>query len=131
MSDNNLGLSTLENCQEQVTFTIRNNLDNIAQFLRNKKIIDRKMYKKITNVYKSEDDRAGMIFQKLCDKVQEDCNIYEMFVKHIRGYPDSGAKKTVAMLDERYKEIESQGKTKFLTCCYLIHDSGAENTVAI
>ncbi len=125
MSDNNLGLSTLENCQEQVTFTIRNNLDNIAQFLRNKKIIDRKMYKKITNVYKSEDDRAGMIFQKLCDKVQEDCNIYEMFVKHIRGYPDSGAKKTIAMLDERYKEIESQGmirycvKTKFLMCCYL------------
>ena len=60
--------------------------------------------------------------QRLCDKVQEDCNIYEMFVKHIRGYPDSGAKKNCCYVKWA---IQSQGmiryciKTKFLTCYYL------------
>ncbi len=111
MSDNHFGLKTLEKCQDQVTTTIRNNLDKIAQFLRDENIIDREQYREITNPdhHRSKDDRAHMVWQGLVDKVEEDDDIYETFVEHIRrDYSDSGAEKTVAKLDEQYEKIKSQ-----------------------
>ncbi len=111
MSDKHFGLKTLEKCQDQVTTTIRNNLDKIAQFLREKDIIDRIQCREITNPDqpRGKDYRARMVWQGLVDKVEEDDDIYKIFVEHIRrGYSDSGAEKTVAKLDEQYEEIKRQ-----------------------
>ncbi len=89
---NNPGLKTLENCERQVTITIRNNLESIAGFLRDKKIITRILHNEVTDMksHDSKDDRAKILYQELCKKVEENDDIYLTFVGYIRDNQDSG-----------------------------------------
>ncbi len=73
------------------------------------------MYHEVTDpsICKNEDDGAKVVFRRLCKKVEEDDNIYEKFVIHIRENYDSSAKKTIAILDEQYKQIYTQGMNRY------------------
>ncbi len=99
----------LDECKQQVTVTIRNNLQAIIQFLWNKKIVCREFYQKVTDPnsrYRyTEDDVAKLVFRELYKKVEEDDDNYDIFYKYIAENTDFKAEKTERMLREKYCEM--------------------------
>ena len=72
MSDS-IELTTIGRCHDQILSTFRNNLEDIALFMRNEGIINKKIYHEVTDTTRlSDDDRAKILLRKWEDKVEED-----------------------------------------------------------
>ncbi len=103
----------------QVTLTIRNNLNEVAKFLMDEKIIKRSIYNQVTDPESRSTVAilAQIVFRELRNKVEEDDEIYKKFVEYLRN--EIASKKTVAELDRTYdkqlKQIMNEGKLKIST----------------
>ncbi len=97
----------------QVTLTIRNNLNEVAKFLNDEKIIKRSIYSQVTDPESRStvDILAQIVFRELRNKVEEDDEIYKKFVEYLRN--EIASKKTVTELDRTYdkqlKQIKNEG----------------------
>ncbi len=105
------GYEALRQNQERVILTIRNNLDAVAYFLEDKKIIRLSIYNQITDIGSSEDTLAKIVYQELMNQAEEDDEKYKKFVEYLRNNTDS--KRTVTKLDRTYdkqlKKIKNEG----------------------
>ncbi len=103
----------------QVTLTIRNNLNEVAKFLMDEKIIKRSIYSQVTDPESRStvDILAQIVFRELRNKVEEDDEIYKKFVEYLRN--EIASKKTVTELDHSYdkqlKQIMNESKLKIST----------------
>ena len=99
------GLDALVNCNGRVKNTIRNHLDDIADYLRKKDIIDLALYNEVTNPrpLETEEIRAALVYRRLQNMVQGDENYFLIFMKYLRKYPQKFKKITI-MLDRAYGE---------------------------
>ena len=103
----------------QVTLTIRNNLNEVAKFLKDEKIIRRSIYNQVTDPESRSTVAilAQIVFRELRNKVEEDDEIYKKFVEYLRN--EIASKKTVTELDRTYdkqlKQIMNEGKLKIST----------------
>ncbi len=69
---------------DKLVAVIKNNLNDIALFLRNKGIIKKEQYDTFTNTLLREDHvRARMMWTAIDNKIVEDENIFVTFVKHL------------------------------------------------
>ncbi len=102
----------------QVTLTIRNNLNEVAKFLKDEKIIRDSIYDQVTDPESRSTEAilAKIVFRELRNKVEEDDKIYKKFVEHLRNKID--CEKTVTDLDYTYdkqlKKIMIEGKLKII-----------------
>ncbi len=114
--EENPGYNTLEKHEKQVLLTIKNNLDDVAKFLKDEKIIPLTRYEEITDpeTTLSKDYRARLLFRRLMSMIAEDDKIYVLFVEYIRKKLTKSCH-TVHTLDQTYADLtgetitESQG----------------------
>ncbi len=69
---------------DKLVAVIKNNLNDIALFLRRERIIDKTQYDTFTNSLLREDHvRAGMMLIAIDNKIEEDEDIFVTFVKYL------------------------------------------------
>ena len=107
-SDKNPGLEALDECEDQVRISIRNDLKEISQFLKKCNVIDKTLYRTIIDPESKEmeENKATMVYLKLTDKVEAGVDVYLEFVGYLRN--NSKFKKTVSKLNEAY--VKNGGK---------------------
>ncbi len=108
------GYEALELNEVQVTLTIRNNLYEVAKFLKDEKIIRRSIYNQVTDPESRStvDILARIVFRELRNKAEEDDEMYKKFVEYLRN--EIASKRTVTELDRTYdkqlKKSMNEGK---------------------
>ena len=88
--------------QEDLRITIRNNLDRVAQFMEEKEIITREMWREATDTgcVQGADSRAKVLLRRWGDKVEEDPSFFAKVVEgHFRQSPEH-YKSILSKLDE-------------------------------
>ncbi len=111
----NPGYKALEKHEEQVILTIKNNLEDVARFLRDKKIISKNLHSQVTNpdARETEAYRAKLVYHRLISMVEENDENYSIFVDYIRNHITQSGK-TVRMLDQTYADqtyADPEGRT--------------------
>jgi len=99
-------LKTITRCHEVLQGTFRNNLNAIAQFMRTKEIIAKKVWSEVTDLQSrySKDERAQLLLREWEDKVEEDLSLYvEVVENHFRQSPEH-YKTILFKLDEEYRK---------------------------
>ena len=87
MSDS-IELTTIGRCHDQILSTFRNNLEDIALFMRNEGIINKKIHHEVTDTTRqSDDDRARILLRKWEDKVEEDTKHYHKVMEYFKSRP--------------------------------------------
>ena len=83
--DSSPELKILLKYHEEVVVIIRNNLEEIARYLRRNDVITRQIYREATdsNSYHTDHDRAKTILRRLEDKVEEDTRHYYIFYSYL------------------------------------------------
>ena len=99
-------LETLIECNEYLKVCFRNNLDDIAWFLRQKCIIKHEKYRESTDIKSalSMDEKAHIILQALQDKVQEDKDCFHTFLEYL-----SSKQKYFKLKESVCEEYDKQG----------------------
>ncbi len=105
------GCKTLEKNEEQVVLTIRNNLEKITKFLRDKEIVPQALYLQVTDpmTRETDDQRARLVYRRLMSMIEEDDEIYLVFMYYIRNNTNSD--KTIRMLDQTYSNHKEETVT--------------------
>ncbi len=108
----NTGYKTLEEHEEQVTLAIKNNLQDVARFLKDKKIIPKDLHSQVTNpeARETEDNRAKLVYHRLISMVEENDENYSIFVDYIRNHITQSSN-TVRMLDQTYADLKGRTGT--------------------
>ncbi len=106
------GYKALEEHEEQVTLTIKNNLKDVARFLRDKKIILKDLHSQVTNpeARETEDNLAKLVYRRLISMVEENDENYSIFVDYIRNHITQSVD-TVRMLDQTYADLDGRTGT--------------------
>jgi len=101
-------LKTLLNCREQLTVVVRNNLEDIASFLKRNDIISYEKYREVTDIKsnKTDEEKAKIVLGQLSDKVQEDTSFYSIFTAYLRSKKQYS--KITERLNEEYSKITDQ-----------------------
>ncbi len=91
--------------------TIRNNLEKITKFLRDKEIVPQALYLQVTDpmTRETDDQRARLVYRRLMSMIEEDDEIYLVFMNYIRNNTNSD--KTIHMLDQTYANHKEETVT--------------------
>ncbi len=73
-------------CWNELTVFVRNNLEDIAVFLSQSRIIDRKKFNEISDIKSmlSTDEKAERLVRCLQQKVEEDDRHFRVFMQHLK-----------------------------------------------
>ncbi len=98
-------LTTIGRCHDQILSTFRNNLEDIALFMRNEGIINKKIHHEVTDTTRqSDDDRARILLRKWEDKVEEDTKHYHKVVEYFKSRPGN-FEAVLTKLNTEYKSL--------------------------
>jgi len=103
---NSKELKTTTGCHKILLVTFRNNLEEIALFMRTKEIITRTFWSEVTNLQSrySNNECAKLLLTKWEDKVEEDPRFFAIVVEdHFRQSPEH-YKSILSELDEEYRK---------------------------
>ena len=108
--DSSPELKILLKYHEQVVVIIRNNLEEIARYLRRNDVITRQIYREATygKSYHSDHDRAKIISHRLEDKVEEDAEFYYIFYSYLESKKEYS--KLTALISEEGVPLNRKGK---------------------
>ncbi len=108
--DLHLGLQTLDKNEKQVLITIRNNLDSIALYLREAKIIDRDLCREVTNPDALQPDhkRAKKVYDELVKKVEEHDARYSTFIECL--HKCETCDHTISVLESTFYELKKENE---------------------
>ena len=95
---------------EQVTVIIRNNLEEIARYLRTNDIIKVETYREATDSKscRTDHDRAKIVLRRLEDKVEEDTRYYYIFHNYLKSKKEYS--KITALMNEEGHLLNREGK---------------------
>ena len=107
--DSSPELKILLKYHEQVVVIIRNNLEEIARYLRRNDVITRQIYREATygNSYHTDHDRAKIILRRLEDKVEEDTRHYYIFYSYLESKKEYS--KLTALISEKGVPLNRKG----------------------
>ncbi len=108
----NPGYITLVKHEEQVILTIKNNLEKVARFLRDKEIVQQNLHSQVTNpeARETKDNLAKLVYRRLISMVEENDKNYSIFLDYIRNHITQSGN-TVRMLDQTYADLEGRTGT--------------------
>ena len=108
--DSSPELKILLKYHEQVVVIIRNNLEEIARYLRRNDVITHQIYREATDSksYHNDYDRAKIILHRLEDKVEEDAKHYYIFYSYLESKKEYS--KTTALMSEEGVVLNRKGK---------------------
>ncbi len=99
-------LTTIGRCHDQILSTFRNNLEDIALFMRNEGIINKKIHHEVTDTTRqSDDDRARILLRKWENKVEEDTKHYHKVVEHFKSRPRN-FEAVLTKLNTEYRSLD-------------------------
>ncbi len=86
--NNSVELRTIGRCHDKILSTFRNNLEDIALFMRNEAIINMEIYHEVTDATRlSDDKRARILLRKWENRVEEDTKHYHKVVEYFKLRP--------------------------------------------
>ena len=108
--DSSPELKILLKYHDQVVVIIRNNLEEIARYLRRNDVITRQIYREATYVksYHTDHDRAKIVLNRLEDKVEEDTRHYYIFYNYLESKKEYS--KLTAQISEEGVPLNRKGK---------------------
>ena len=108
--DSSSELKILLKYHEQVTVIIRNNLEEIARYLRRNDVINGQIYREATDSksYHTDHDRAKIVLRRLEDKVEEDTRYYYIFYSYLESKKEYS--KIIAQMNEEGVLLNRKGK---------------------
>ena len=108
--DSSPELKILLKYHEQVVVIIRNNLEEIARYLRRNDVITRQIYREATYgiSYHTDHGRAKIILHRLEDKVEEDARYYYIFYNYLESKKEYS--KLSALMSEEGVPLNRKGK---------------------
>ena len=102
---NSKELKAVTRCRGDLRITIRNNLDEVAQFMEEEEVITKDVSREATDTRSmhSSDNRAKELLRRWEDKVEEDPSFFAKVVEgHFRQRPEH-YKNILSKLDEEYR----------------------------